>query len=345
MNASDDFGAAALQAVNALFGGGDTETAAGDTSDETTDKDTDTESTGDTEESTDNAAEGDESEADTEGDESEDEEGEGDEPDPLAQEFTATVDGEKVTVTAKQLVDSYQAQAASTKRFQEAKRIRQEAEEAVAFASEFSEDWNTDPGHVLATLYEQIDPRTRSDVFVKLLETAIAIDPQLAQQMGVDDTEVQRVRLAHQGRVLDRDRKALEKERQANTRPDPSTVPDEKGFTQTQYADMFADILDAAEMTDASVDEKRALIKSVLDFGDKHNIANPVSAYARFERERAKSTAVKQTITKKAVTKASTKTSAALAPKSKAAQSEGTPAVKSFDDAARVAVAQILNRA
>jgi hypothetical protein len=344
MNASDDFGAAALQAVNALFGGGDTETAAGETSDETTDKDTEeTEFTGDTDESTEDEAEGDEPDAATEDDKSEEEE-DGDEPDPLAQEFTATVDGVKVTVTAKQLVDSYQAQAASTKRFQEAKRIRQEAEQAVAFATEFSEDWNTDPGHVLATLYEQIDARSRSDVFVKLLETAIAIDPQLAQQMGVDDTEVQRVRLAHQGRVLDRDRKALEKERQANAKPDTWNTPDEKGFTQTQYAEMFAEILDVAEMSNASVDEKRELIKSVLDFADRNNIANPVSAYARFERERAKSTAAKQTITKKAVTKASTKTSAALAPKSKAAQSEGTPVVSSFDDAARVAVAQLLNR-
>jgi hypothetical protein len=344
MNASDDFGAAAIEAVNALFGGGDTsETAAGETTDEATDKDESDEldATGDTDESTEDEADGDEPEADNEDD---DEEDDGDEPDPLAQEFTATVDGVKVTVTAKQLVDSYQSQAASTKRFQEAARMRQEAEEAVAFATEFSEDWNSDPAHVLATLYEQIDARSRGDVFVKLLETAIALDPKLAEQMGVDDAEVQRVRLAHQGRMLDRDRKALEKERQANAKPDPSTVPDEKGFTQAQYASMFADIIDAAELTNASVDDKRALIKSVLEYADQHNIANPLSAYARFERERAKSTAAKQTITKKAVTKASTKTSAALAPKSKAAQSEGTPVVSSFDDAARVAVAQILNR-
>lgn len=300
----------------------------------------------------DDETEGDESEDATSDDDGEEDDGEEESTDDevdLDQTFIGP-DGEETTL--RELFDSKERRAVSTQRFQqaaelkkEAEQLRAEAEEATAFVENLAAAWGEDPTVVLSDFFEQaVSPEGKTDrkavreLLVQMQIVALRLDPDLADDLGIDEDQLQQLLVGDERKRLERERKALQSEKE-RSKPKPEPVAtDPFGVPVPELQESLVEILKDEGIAPEDKDGIESFLNELLAFRNEHQIRDINSAHRRFNKERAARAEAAKKITKKVVKKASQTPAAALAPKGKATHEETAPIGLSVREAALRAV-------
>lgn len=274
------------------------------------------------------------------------EEDETDEPeadDLLSKLVTVKVNGEEMQVSVEQAVKGYQMAAAANAKFEEAAQVRKEAAEAVDFRETFDRMWSSDQSELISHFVSIADDV--NDVVEAVILRAAALgklSPQIAEALQITPEVSQRLSLAHQQEQLERERKQIAEEREkANINPDE--VPDQHGFTVVDYRNAIDEMVKLAGMENATVDERKAFVQQVFEYGDRQGIVNPYLAFASYREHTARKEVERSNRAKKAVAKVSsnTRTSAALSPKGQVQHAPTTPVLSNTADAAAWALQEL----
>ena len=256
---------------------------------------------------------------------------------------TVKVNGEEMQIPVEQAVKGFQLATAANKKFEEAATIRKEAAEAVDFRETFDRMWQSDQKELISH-FVSISDDVNGIVEAVILKAAALgkLSPEIAEALQITPEVSQRLSLQHQREQLESERRSLEAQRQT-TNVDPDTVPDEHGYTVADYRAAIDEIVNVAGLTQATAEERRALIESVFQHGDKVGITNPYLAYASYRDALARKEVERSNRAKKAVAKvaSTTKTSAALSPKGQVQHTPTTPAMNSTADAAAWALQEL----
>lgn len=275
-------------------------------------------------------------------DEPEDEGVEPESSDLLDQLVTVKVNGEEMQVTVAQAVKNYQLAAAANARFEEAAKIRDDAREAVEFQQSFNNLWDSNPGDLVGYLVAQAtDPNALVEAAILRAASLGKLDPQVAEALGLTDDVRQQLTLKYEREQLAQERASLAQEREASTASE--NAPDEYGYTADDYRAAFTEMLNVAELSDATEDEQRTFIEAVLDHGDAKGIHNPYLAFASYREAEVRRQLERTERAAKAVSKVTkeTKTAAALAPKGRVQHAPTRPQIDTPADAAEWALAEI----
>jgi hypothetical protein len=256
---------------------------------------------------------------------------------------TVKVNGEEMQIPVDQAVKGYQLAAAANKKFEEAATIRKEAAEAVDFRETFDRLWASDQKQ-LVSHFVSIADDVNGIVEAVILQAAAMgkLSPSIAEALEITPEISERLAMKHQREQLANERLALQAERQAaNVNQDE--IPDEYGYTVADYRTAIDEIVKVAGLTEASPDERRALIETVFKHGDDTGITNPYLAYASYQSSQARKEVERSNRAKKAVAKVAktTKTSAALSPKGQVQHTPTAPVMKSTADAAAWALQEL----
>jgi hypothetical protein len=255
---------------------------------------------------------------------------------------TVKVNGEEMQVSVDQAIRGFQIASAANAKFEEAAKIRREAQESVEFRQNFEDLWSSDPSEVIAH-FVSIAPDPNALVEAAVLRAAALgkLNPQVAEALGLTEQVSQELSMQYQRQQLEQERAALESQRQVPA--DPETVPDEHGFTVADYRSAITEIVKVAGLDEATAEEKRAYVEQVFRHGDENDIKNPYLAFAAYQRAEARLDAERTKRVQKAVQKVApaTKTAAALNPKGQVQHSPTAPVINSSADAAEWALEEI----
>jgi hypothetical protein len=227
-------------------------------------------------EQTDEAAEGDDDAEQAPSDEVAELEDAGEEP---ADKYTVKVNGSEREVTADELIASYQKATAADEKFRAAADKERELDDYVTFATGFAEAMQDNPAELLAEYAELADDPNA--VIVAIVERVAAsgkLHPQLAEALGVDDRVVADARAKYAEQ-----RAAAAEARVAEVNAER---PDDWGYTPSQYQDILSEILTAAGLGAAGLEQQRAFVAELAQFRAEQNIANPYLAYAQMREAR-----------------------------------------------------------
>lgn len=289
------------------------------------------------EEDTDTAEESDEDESVESNEDSEDETSF------LKKLVTVKVNGEEMQVPVEQAVKGYQLAAAANKKFEEAAEIRKEAAEAVEFRETFDRLWQSDQKELISHFVSIADDVNEIVEAVILQAAALGkLSPAIAEALEITPEVSERLAMQRQREQLESERRMLQAQKQAAS-VNPDEIPDEHGYTVADYRAAIDEIVKVAGLTEATPDERRALIETVFEHGDKVGITNPYLAYASYRDATARKEVERSNRAKKAVAKvaSTTKTSAALSPKGQVQHTPTAPAMKSTADAAAWALQEL----
>lgn len=298
------------------------------------------------------ADDGDQSDEDLADDDSWDDDETGDEPDEdsdvsvdeesdsdggvLSELVTVKVNGEDMQITVDQAVKGYQLAAASNARFEEAARIREEAAGAIEFAQGFEAAWTSDPAQLISHFVSQVeDPNPIVEAVILRAAATGKLSANVAEALGLDQETSERLALKFEREELERQK--------AEIRQDDEDVPDEHGLTREDYANAFREILHTEGLDESEPEAKQEFLRKILEHGDNEGIANPLLAYASFQRQEARRQSERQARAKRAVKKVTKEsaTAAALAPKGRVQHAPTETEAQSTADAAAAAIAEL----
>lgn len=256
---------------------------------------------------------------------------------------TVKVNGEEMQVSVEQAVKGYQLAAAANKKFEEAATIRKEAAEAVEFRETFDRLWSSDQKELVSHFVSIADDVNEIVEAVILQAAAMGkLSPAIAEALEITPEVSERLAMQRQREQLESERLALQAQKQASN-VNPDEIPDEYGYTVADYRAAIDEIVKVAGLSEASPEERRALIETVFKHGDEAGITNPYLAYASYRDSKARKEVERSNRAKKAVAKvaSTTKTSAALSPKGQVQHTPTAPAMKSTADAAAWALQEL----
>jgi hypothetical protein len=256
---------------------------------------------------------------------------------------TVKVNGEEMQVSVEQAVKGYQLTAAANARFEEAARVRREAEDSVEFKDTFESLWEQDQTKLVAHFVSIADnPQEVVEAIILHAAATGALSPQVADALGITPEVSSQLALKHQREQLEAEREALRAQHEA-ANVDPNSVPDQHGFTVLDYRNAIVEIVKVAGLDSAPAEEQRVFVQEVFRHGDDNDIRNPYLAFAAYRDATARKEAERSKRVAKAVSKVApaTKAAAALSPKGQVSHSPTAPVINSSADAAEWALEEI----
>lgn len=226
-------------------------------------------------------AEGVELEADQAAGEDESEESSEDEAE--HQLYTVKVNGVEKQVDLEELTKGYQTFQAAQDKFQAAAAKEKELADVLEFVQDFDRAFQTEPEALFSHYVEILDDPNK--VIVAMVERASAtgkLHPQLAELFGVDEVFVANAKV----QLETEKRKRLEAA-QAPKAPEA----DEWGYTAEQYETIANELVTAAGLAEASVEQQLEFVQQLAEFRASNAIANPYLAFAQWQSQQVASQA------------------------------------------------------